>query len=117
MRWFERLQSWIRTIVDSRPPLVMERVDDLPDKVLPGFLYLIGEGKRPWLAKFTCPCGCSNPVSLSLLRDDSPRWRAHVHANGTVTLAPSIWRTKGCQSHFFVRKGKVVWVTSLPRRR
>lgn len=110
MRWLERFQQWFRLVTDTRPPLTVQRVEDPPDTVLSNYVYLIGEYRQPWSAMFLCPCGCKDVVALSLIRNDRPRWRAREHSNGTVTISPSVWRTKGCRSHFFVQRGKVIWV-------
>ncbi|MFX8036043.1 DUF6527 family protein [Acinetobacter baumannii] len=32
-----------------------------------------------------------------------------VDESNFPTLSPSIWRSKGCRSHFFVREGLIVW--------
>jgi hypothetical protein len=40
--------------------------------------------------------------------DDDPRWE--VRATGDlITLRPSVWRTKGCKSHFVLSDGRVHW--------
>lgn len=77
----------------------------------PRHVYLVGE-RQPWCATFICPCGCKEVIALSLIKDDRPRWRAREHPNGTVSLSPSIWRMKGCRSHFFINHGRVIWALS-----
>lgn len=84
------------------------RVEEIPDVPKNRTLYLIGE-RQPWSAAFLCPCKCGEVIQLSLLPQDSPSWSATVDKDGFATLAPSVWRTKGCRSHFFVRRGSVVW--------
>ena len=84
-------------------------VDELPDALVPQRLYLIGEQPQPWSAALLCPCGCGTTIQLSLLKADRPSWRVRRHFNGSVTLRPSIWRTRGCRSHFFLRRGRIVW--------
>ncbi|WP_373276366.1 DUF6527 family protein [Sphingomonas agri] len=56
-----------------------------------------------------CPCGCQTTIQLSLVPNDRPRWRAQVAENGIISLSPSVWRTRGCGSHFVVRDGKIRW--------
>jgi hypothetical protein len=87
------------------------RSEELPDKLKKHKLYAIGEGV-PWLAALQCPCGCGEIVQLSLLENDRPRWRLRKEKDGTATLSPSIWRSKGCKSHFFLRNGLIVWCNS-----
>lgn len=83
---------------------------DLPDALKSETLYLIGERECYSAAAMLCPCGCTDTVHLNLLPDVRPRWRAHRHRDGTVTIDPSVWRTKGCKSHYYIRAGKIVWV-------
>jgi hypothetical protein len=83
-------------------------VDELPEILAPQRLYLIGNG-RPWSAAMLCPCGCGEAIQLSLLRDDSPSWTFNPDRDGLPGLAPSVWRTKGCRSHFFLRHGLIEW--------
>lgn len=92
----------------SRDRLRSVQVEELPDALQSGRLYLIGSGK-PWSAAMVCPCGCGEAIHLSLLPDDSPSWTFKSDRNGLPTLSPSVWRTKGCRSHFFLRQGDIVW--------
>ncbi|WP_238585809.1 DUF6527 family protein [Comamonas sp. E6] len=57
-----------------------------------------------------CPCGCGQPVELPLIREARPRWSLQVDKDGHPSLEPSVWRRGGCRAHYFVRRGKVVWV-------
>lgn len=72
-------------------------------------LYAIGE-EEPWLASFLCPCGCGDLIQLSLLRNDSPSWCLTIDEENLPTLSPSVWRTRGCRSHFYLRRGAIDWV-------
>ncbi len=87
---------------------MVECVEELPDQVKPTRLYAIGSGE-PWLAAMECPCGCDGVIQLSLLEYDSPHWSLRVEPNGTGTITPSVWRTRDCRSHFFLRKGVIEW--------
>lgn len=86
-------------------------VVELPHILNTGHLYVLG-GERPWSAAFLCPCGCRQPIHLSLLPDETPAWVLTLDANNLATLRPSVWRTKGCRSHFFLRHGSIVWCRS-----
>lgn len=103
------LRESTRLVVDSRPPFHFVTTEDQPDLLDPTHIYLIGDGPKPWSASFICPCGCRETISLSLIPNDRPRWRATTHADGTLTLSPSVWRIRGCKSHFVVRRGKIFW--------
>lgn len=102
---------WWRIVERSglRTGFATETVDELPDVLAHARLYLIGDGPRPWSAAMLCPCGCTAVIQLSLLTNDTPSWRARRHFHGSVTLHPSVWRTKGCRSHFHLRHGRIVW--------
>ena len=95
-----------------RPGFATEQLDDLPDVLEPRRIYLVGDELQPWAAALLCPCDCGATIQLSLIEDDSPRWRAKRHFSGSVTLHPSIWRKRGCRSHFFLRRGRIVWSES-----
>jgi hypothetical protein len=87
----------------------VELVDEQPDLLSRDRCYLVGEGEHRWFAAFSCPCGCTAPVVLNLLPGMRPRWRVEVHPDETVSISPSIARHVGCESHFFIRRGRVEW--------
>lgn len=90
-------------------PYIVERVEDLPDVTEPLKLYLAGSEPNLWAAAMLCPCGCKERIELNLLKAAKPCWTVNVHHNGTASLSPSIWRQKGCRSHFFLRNGFIEW--------
>ena len=92
-----------------RRGIATEVVEDVPDALKPERIYLVGEDSLPWCAALLCPCGCGETIQLSLVTKDRPSWRVKRHLSGSVTVHPSIWRTKACRSHFFVRRGRIVW--------
>jgi len=110
MSWLVAFFAWLWSFVRRRrlPIFRGERVPEPPESFAARVVYLVGEDV-PWSAAMLCPCGCGAKIQLSLLPDDTPSWRAEEHADGTVTLWPSVWRTKGCRSHFFVRRGQIQW--------
>ncbi|WP_415195487.1 DUF6527 family protein [Rhodopseudomonas sp.] len=59
-----------------------------------------------------CPCGCGKILHMNLLPDERPCWQLTVDADGLATLHPSIWRQKDCGSHFWFRRGRVIWCSS-----
>jgi len=75
-------------------------VEELPDSLDAKSVYLVGEGGYLWFAAMSCPCGCGSVLHMNLLAESRPRWKVTEHATGTVSLAPSVWRTRGCRSHF-----------------
>lgn len=86
----------------------IQRVPELPDNPRPFVIYAIGDPDA-WLAAFVCPCGCGHLIQLSLLQGDSPRWSLRTDRAGRVSISPSVWRSLGCQAHFFVRDGEIIW--------
>jgi hypothetical protein len=79
------------------------------DSLAPRQIVLVGEGKfRKW-AYFRCPCGCGDPIMLSLSRTRRPSWRVYVDWLDRPTLEPSVRQTAGCYSHFWLRAGRVDW--------
>lgn len=83
-------------------------VDDFPELCLENEVYIVDED-NPWYAVMLCPCGCSEIIRLCLQEGVSPSWRLKFNSSGLVSLSPSIWRTSGCQSHFFLKNGKIEW--------
>ena len=55
-----------------------------------------------------CPCGCSSKLFLNALADARPRWRL-MRWRGYPSLVPSVHRVIGCQSHFILRRGRIIW--------
>ncbi len=85
------------------------RVEEFPDTLEKAKVYLAGEGGSLWAAAMICPCGCGEVIELNLLKQARPCWSAQEHSDGTITLAPSVWRQKGCRSHFLLRRGRINW--------
>ncbi len=103
-RWLVALWPW------RKPQLFRSlRVEDFPDKLQRATIYLAGEGDNLWAASMVCPCGCREVIELNLLKQVRPCWSAQEHTDGTISLLPSVWRQKGCRSHFFVRRGRIEW--------
>jgi hypothetical protein len=104
---WRRLRRWLG-IKESVAPT---HVEDLPEALQPKQLYLVGKVCEPWSAALLCPCGCGAIIQLSLISDDDPRWKLSFDEGRAVTLHPSIWRIRGCGSHFFVRRNTIIWTT------
>jgi hypothetical protein len=85
------------------------RVEEFPNKLDKAKVYLAGESEHLWAAAMICPCGCGDMIDLNLLKQSRPCWSVEEHSDGTITLAPSVWRQKGCRSHFLLRHGRIDW--------
>ncbi len=115
MSWKLALPSWIRRFTLGTARYRWERVEEVPEEPSPGVVYLIGDGPEAWSAAMVCPCGCQALVSLSLIPTDRPRWKASVNAVGEISLHPSVWRKRGCRSHYSVIRGRIVWARGRAR--
>jgi hypothetical protein len=82
---------------------------DIPEYPLQGVLYIIGEKKFLWCIVLKCPCGCGDLIHLNLLKKANPRWTFFIRKK-KITLYPSVWREKGCRSHFVIRRNRVIMI-------
>lgn len=109
MTWLNQLKRWFRLVLDTGKRFTSVRTEDAPEEMRDGIIYLVGDAPEPWSAWMSCPCGCGATISLSLLSSDRPHWTLAATGN-EITLYPSVWRTRGCKSHFFITKGRLHWV-------
>lgn len=110
MKKLRRLWRRLLVLTGQRvAPYTYKHVQDFPDRWDAQTVYLLGKPDREWLAGMLCPCGCNQPIELVLLASEWPRWKLALHKDASVSLKPSVWRTKGCKSHFFLTKGKIRW--------
>jgi hypothetical protein len=111
--------TWIRVLLHSawqcccrvvvRPYKTKLVEEALPKKMKRRTIYVVQEDGLQEQAAMICPCGCRSILHLNLLPDERPCWRITKHADGTASLHPSVWRQKGCKSHFWFRQGRIVW--------
>ena len=80
----------------------IERCEDLPGPrgYEPGVMYI----KDDFFFGFACPCGCER---VTVLPGDT--WGCTISDDDKPTIAPSIKCIGGCESHYWIRGGKVVW--------
>lgn len=109
MTWLRRAWRRLRRQLFGQPKLRTVFAEELPEKLDRGILFVIGENRHLWFVAVQCPCDCGAILHMNLLPDTHPRWRLTLHDDKTVTLHPSVWRTKDCGSHFFVRRGRIEW--------
>ena len=110
MQFIRWLADAVTDFVD--PPLRVKYFDDDPD---PEDLNLkvfaiVGDPNLRKYAHFRCPCGCGDVIVLTANSKVRPRWTFSVDGAHRPTVTPSVWRTKGCRSHFILRQGRVFWV-------
>ncbi|MGN6604531.1 MAG: DUF6527 family protein [Ginsengibacter sp.] len=82
--------------------------EELPEKIKKKEVFISRTIENSWVIVMTCPCGCREKIYLNTLPIEQPCWKINQTMKG-LTISPSIWRTKGCKSHFFVEKGKLIW--------
>jgi len=103
-----QLRAWLnKRFVRSYRTRIIDR--DLPTWLQRRTVYLIQEDGFSEHVSMLCPCGCGQILHMNLIPDERPCWQATEHLDGTLSLHPSIWRKKGCKSHFWFRRGRVHW--------
>lgn len=118
MKILRKLMTWIRKIffLKSKVKTILEVdfhfvfTNEIPDILLSDFIYILNEGLIDEAIYFMCPCGCDSKIELNLLKDSSPLWNYNINNQKQITISPSVWRKIGCESHFFIRYGKILWV-------
>ena len=84
--------------------------DDIPESVKQSTLYLVGEEHDFWALVFSCPCGCGEDIFLNLITDEKrPCWNVTLSDDQNVSVSPSIWRKRGCKSHFHLKASCINW--------
>ena len=114
--WFEtlveRLSAWWRG--DLR--ILVANGDTLPKPIPGNRMIQMVEAGRNWSVGFLCPCGCGDVIELLLLQTVQPHWVLSRDRLDRPSLHPSVWKSTGCKSHFWIRNGQAVWVVSNPSR-
>ena len=82
--------------------------EELPEKIAKKEVFVSGTLERNWVIVMICPCGCGDKIYLNTLQSEQPYWKITHNTKG-LSILPSIWRSKGCKSHFFLSKGKIIW--------
>ncbi len=71
-------------------------------------IFVVVRGRPRWL-KVHCPCGCGSIVTVNLDGRAGRSWRLSI-TDGRASLAPSVWRTSGCKSHFLLINNRLILV-------
>lgn len=99
----------------ARRPYRTEWVEDLPVEVQRQTVYIVGGRDHPFYAAVVCPRPpCRQVIHLDISAAATRRWRLTEHADGSISLSPSIHVTgMPCGCHYWLREGCVRW-TSRP---
>lgn len=127
MKWIAGIGGWLGRQAKTAAVWVSNWFDppyrtfvvtgNLPEKLRKRSLYIVEEDGFEEQAAMLCPCGRGHILHMNLLPDERPRWHVTRHAGGVATLHPSVWRKKDCRSHFWFRRGRVIWVPERPAGR
>ncbi|RWX40282.1 hypothetical protein EHH54_13175 [Rhizobium leguminosarum] len=107
-----KIMFWFRRIWDRYGPARRIEIfegDTLPATLPARDLVLMRDDGEDWSVGMRCPCGCGDTIELMVLENAQPRWDVAVDEVGRPTLHPSIWRNAGCQSHFWISRGRIHW--------
>lgn len=111
LRWWHWLPwpSW-------RLVAIVEAADQVPLRVPRNCVVLVGSRERPkWLA-FDCPCRTGHRIMVNVDASHSPRW--HLVSEKSLTVWPSVdCRRPERRCHYFIKRGRVVWVPDKERKR
>ena len=108
--WLKRRAAWLfRWITGAAPYFRFERVPDAPERPKNNVVYIVGEDGFEWSAVMKCPGGCGKVLEMNLLPDAKPAWHVSEHADGSVSLHPSVWLKSGCRCHFVLQRGAIRW--------
>jgi hypothetical protein len=112
MKLFRKIVEWFRQKYETltAPRYKSIDINDFPTDIKPATVYIVTDGAVPDTLIFKCPCGCNADIYLNLLKDTRPNWSFHISKTRKITISPSVWRTVGCKSHFFIRRGRIDWV-------
>ena len=108
----KRLVAWWRSLpFPWRRWRIVERVsaaDEVPGRLPPQGVVLVGEADRPAWAIFDCPCGTGHRLMVNLDRARHPFWT--IERLAPLSIRPSIDNiTPERRCHFFVRSGEIRW--------
>ncbi|BDS06462.1 hypothetical protein NT6N_15020 [Oceaniferula spumae] len=110
MRLISKASAWfIRFFTKGEPPYKVVYVEEPPTELNKNYLYLIGENEHLWHIVLLCPCGCNSHIYLNLQPENHPVWTYRIQKQ-RISIKPSVWRTSGCRSHFWITSGTVKWV-------
>jgi len=112
---FRKIKVWWRRVRRRRRfvrVLVVESMTEIPSD--PGAdIYVVRRGGLERRLVISCPCRCKRRIDVNLIAGRDPYWSLKLSGK-RISLHPSIWlRSDPCQSHFFIRENRVIWVPGI----
>ncbi len=107
-----KIPVWLLHLADKYGParrLIVAKGDSMPERLPWRNLVLTRDDDEDWSVGMRCPCGCDETIELMIAPEAKPNWTVQVDAVSRPTLHPSVWRQKGCRSHFWMRAGRIRW--------
>lgn len=107
----KKIINWLRDLFYPSN-YKLEYVAEFPKKLNARKVYIEGNSKinEVWYAKFICPCGCGEELTLNLIDDVSPNWKIEIkNGPNEFSIYPSVRRNIKCKSHFWIRNSKIKW--------
>lgn len=105
--WWHSLQRYLKSFTPPMTVLVVE--EDLFPKKLPRGRVVLLNDDGPYAVGLLCPCGCGESIELMVMEGIRPRWDIQIDEFNRPTLHPSVWKKTGCCSHFWLKRGRIVW--------
>ena len=109
MNWIDAIRRRLLRWSAGRKGYKTEWCEDLPERVSNNRIYIVGGREFAYQTVMRCPCGCRGLIYVTVAEDSKSSWSLIAHADRTVSIYPSIWRTVACRSHFSLRHGRVIW--------
>ena len=81
-----------------------------PEDIKSNIVYVVGGDDYEKWAYLKCPDNCGEVIMLNLSKSKDPSWTVKQDKKGRVTIHPSIHKLDGCKSHFWIKKGNIIWV-------
>lgn len=113
----EFLKRWLNALWDLitsfRSPTLKVAIitGDIFPKPLPKGRIVLLDDDGQYAVGMRCPCGCGESIELMVMEGVYPRWDIELDDKSRPTLRPSVWKQSGCQSHFWITNGRVIWCT------
>lgn len=101
----ERVNTYV--FEETRPEQFVhgdEKESAFPEVLEPGKVYVC---KEYFCTVHLCPCGCGDKVFLGI--SEMVASHPHLWQLEGNSFSPSIRKTSGCMSHYFIKNGKVQW--------